>query len=107
MNNEKEIVRMAKVLYGHYCGNDKCGECKIASKYCMDYIRAERLHKAGIGDKKQAVKEAFDKAKEAIHNSCAHIEIDKSAAIPSYAIPESAIDKAIDELFTELYGAEE
>lgn len=42
---EKEIEKMAKVLYGIYCGEDKCGECK--SPNCESYRRAELLFNAG------------------------------------------------------------
>lgn len=93
--NEHEIERMAKVLYGHYCGNDKCGKCKQPN--CIDYIRATHLANAGIGDKKQAVKEAFDLAKCYLHSNP---NLDSE-------LVKVSIDRELDELFTELYGAEE
>lgn len=45
MNRENEIKGMAKVLFGHYCGNDECGKCKEPN--CIDYRKAERLFNAG------------------------------------------------------------
>ena len=42
---KQEIQAMAKVLYGHYCGNDECGKCKEPN--CLEYRRAERLYNAG------------------------------------------------------------
>ena len=52
---------MAKILYRHYCGNSTCGDCK--QPRCVDYIRAEKLAKEGIGDVKQAVREFSEKVK--------------------------------------------
>lgn len=60
MDKEKEIEEMAKVLYGHYCKDDKCGECKEPS--CLEYRRAVKLYNAGYGDVKQAVKEFAENA---------------------------------------------
>lgn len=51
MDKEKEIEEMAKVLYGHYCKDDKCGECKEPS--CLEYRRAVKLYSAGYGNVKQ------------------------------------------------------
>lgn len=45
MEKKKEIEKMAKVLYGIYCGEDKCGECKNPN--CESYRRAELLYNAG------------------------------------------------------------
>ena len=45
MDENKQIEGMAKVLYGKYCGNDKCGNCKEPS--CVSYIFAEKLYNAG------------------------------------------------------------
>lgn len=45
MDKEKEIEEMAKVLYGHYCGKDECGKCKMPN--CGEYRRAEYLYNAG------------------------------------------------------------
>ena len=48
--------------------------------------------------RKQAVTAFAERLKNEISHSCTHIEIDKTASIPSYAIPVSSLNKAIDEL---------
>lgn len=54
-DGEKEIAGMAKALYGIYCGEDKCGQCKEPE--CPDWHRAKFLYNAGYGNVKQARKE--------------------------------------------------
>lgn len=48
MNKNKEIEAIAKVLYGQYCGNHKCGKCKMPN--CAEYHRAELLYNAGFSN---------------------------------------------------------
>lgn len=107
MNNENEIERMAKVLYapklkrqnGGY--GELCRGCNrwyedepCKEKYKCSYYTeiSKRLQNSGIGDKKQAVKEFAEKLKGSLYNM-------EYSAI--------AIDNKIDNLFTELYGADE
>lgn len=112
MNNENEIERMAKILYapelkkqnggyGEICrGCNKWYEdepCK--EKHKCDYYTeiARRLQKSGIGDKKQAVKEFAATLKE---RAC--------AVMNSTFDRRLVVDiKQIDNLITELYGADE
>ncbi|MDE6474338.1 MAG: hypothetical protein K2L70_04500 [Clostridia bacterium] len=63
MEKLTDIEKMAKILYRHYCGNATCGNCK--QPRCVDYIRAEKLAKEGIGDVKQAVREFAEELKQA------------------------------------------
>lgn len=55
MDENKQIEGMAKVLYGKYCGNDKCGNCKEPS--CVSYIFAEKLYNAGYRKQSDTVRE--------------------------------------------------
>ncbi len=41
----KDIQGIAKVLYGHYCGEDECGKCKMPD--CLYFAYAKRLREAG------------------------------------------------------------
>lgn len=91
MNRENEIKGMAKVLFGHYCGNDECGKCKEPN--CIDYRKAERLFNAGYGNIEQAVKEFVKELKDYIRNK--------------YAGCETIRIWELDDLITELYGADE
>ncbi len=62
MENKSNVEKIAKILYGHYCGKDACGDCK--QPRCVDYIRAEKLTKEGIRDVKQAVREFAENLKK-------------------------------------------
>lgn len=83
--------------YGVDCDSQEC--------FVDDY--AEKLIKAGYGDKKQAVKEAFEKLKDRIDRRC----VDRGATdIHKLYIEANMLDKiyrAIDYLFIELYGTDE
>lgn len=61
MDKEKEIEEMAKVMYRHYCKDDKCGECKQPN--CLGYCRAVQLYNAGYGNVKQTIKEFAERLK--------------------------------------------
>ncbi|MDE6474339.1 MAG: hypothetical protein K2L70_04505 [Clostridia bacterium] len=53
MDNLIDIDKMAKILKNSTCDNLACAECD--SYRCLDYIRAKKLAKAGIGDVNQAI----------------------------------------------------
>lgn len=63
--HKKAIEEMAKVLYGHYCGEDKCGSCKMPN--CANYHRAELLVKADYRKadevRKETAKEIYNEFK--------------------------------------------
>ena len=94
MTNEQEIERMvnayenARILARGTVGSMNRGE---ADWYCRC------LQNAGIGDKKQAVKEAFDE----LQKFCADCDI---VGANGNIMP---LDEIIDGILTELYGAEE
>lgn len=104
MNNEQEIERIAtelcKCCPAYYVdeGGSHCIKGKLL--YSCNCIKstAKQLIYEGIGDKKQAVKEAFDKLK-----SRRQIMTGEFIGDPDWEYVEF---DAIDELFTELYGAE-
>lgn len=89
MNNEQEIekiayaVRMSELSY----------ENRNYADWNKDEWLAHSLYSAGIGDKKQAVKEFMEKLKETSHLSGIYKD-------------NVVFCSAMDELFTELYGAE-
>ena len=94
MNNEKEIEKMAEqieqslLLANSYVGSMNKGKGHWIASY---------LFKAGYGNVKQAVKEFAEKLKE-----CA------CAVINSTFDLRLVVDvKTIDNLITELYGADE
>lgn len=62
MDKQYHTERIAKALYGLYCGKDKCDSCKCP-RDCESYHRAERLVKKGIGDTKAEVKEFAEELK--------------------------------------------
>lgn len=95
MNREKEIKGMAKVLFGHYCGNDECGKCKEPN--CIDYRKAERLFNSGYGNVKQAVKEFAERLKEELWKF--------DGSWQEYDGED--LCETVDNLITELYGADE
>ncbi len=123
MNNEQEIERMEQLIdtatraaskrfvdetakwvkeHHHY---DSRKDCNIAHSKSINREVAETLCNADIGDKKQAVIEAFERLQEIGKSrtprcTCSGIEIDISQ-------PFVITNKDLDELFTELYGAEE
>ena len=101
MTNEQEIERMAEILEQakikarSYCGSLNQG-------YGMWY--AKELTTAGIGDKKQAVKEFCDRLRNDLR--CDYV----NATTPFQSGKNAGVFNAlilIEELFTELYGAEE
>lgn len=84
MNNEQEIEKILEVMHsGIFLTHS---DCAIA------------LVSAGIGDKKQAVKEAFEKLKERGRDENTY-----ESDVRNWTIQWTDID----ELFTELYGAGE
>lgn len=66
MDENNQIEGMAKVLYGKYCGNDKCGNCKEPS--CVSYIFAEKLYNAGYRKQSDTVREFVSKIDEEIQH---------------------------------------
>lgn len=85
MNNENEIERMAKIVE------------PFITVLCEKDTIAEALSEQGIGDKKQAVKEFAATLKE---RAC--------AVMNSTFDRRLVVDiKQIDNLITELYGADE
>lgn len=99
MNNKQEINRIRKKLSKHLCRECGCLECEFyrsaeqVDGCCREYIGtiSKTCAKVGIGDKKQAVKEAFEKLKdEAVY----------------FAGGEYVEVRDINKLFTELYGEE-
>lgn len=54
-DEQKEIQAIAKLLFGHYCGKDECGKCKMPN--CAEYLRAKRIYEAGFRDAAQIRKE--------------------------------------------------
>lgn len=98
MNNENEIERMART-FCHNSGYPSivCDKC-ISKDCCSCKLYAERLIQAGIGDKKQAIKEFAEKLKRQ------SITLkDKSGWAQCVVV--MAVE--IDNLITELYGADE
>lgn len=103
MNNNQEIERMAKIIADgrelHYPIIDDCQagyRREARAKLNQDFASNELtwLCEAGIGDKKQAVKEAFEKLTEDL----------------SWGKPIDDIEYVIEvikECYTELYGADE
>ncbi len=53
MDNQKDIDKMAKILENSTCNNLDCEQCD--SYRCLNYIRAKKLAKAGIGDVNQSI----------------------------------------------------
>ncbi|MDE6965505.1 MAG: hypothetical protein K2O94_00850 [Clostridiales bacterium] len=88
MNKKKEIEEMGKAMCekfrSDHCGND----CECANEFI-----AEKLINAGYGNVKQAVKEFGEKLKKEFTNYC-ELPIKQSCNI-------------VDNLITELYGADE
>ena len=66
MDENNQIEGMAKVLYGKYCGNDKCGNCKEPS--CVSYIFAEKLYNAGYRKQSETAREILIYLYEKIGN---------------------------------------
>ena len=108
MNKEQEIERMAKVL--------SCEKCHVLSWDCPKdqelpcvvneeaKEQATALSEAGIGDKKQAVKEFRDKF---WNNICIELN-DVLGKTPSLRIEvKQYIEYVLNNIFTELYGVEE
>lgn len=53
MENKTDIEKMAKILENSTCNNLACEQCD--SYRCLNYVRAKKLAKAGIGDVNQAI----------------------------------------------------
>lgn len=121
MDKKKEIEEMAKVMYRHYCKDDKCGECKQPN--CLEYRRAVRLYNAGYGNVKQAVKEFAENAVKPIIDELVELLFDhedgtcmvgtchKISDIPcgsSICIEENKLHwkNKIDDIVKGLYGEE-
>lgn len=109
MNNENEIFdenginEILKMLkYSGYC-DPNADRCRICLK-CKYYFFAEALVNAGIGDKKQAVKEFCARLNDELDNSV----VEQSSEFnEGYNDCLFDIGKLIDNLITELYGADE
>lgn len=84
MNKEQEIEIIRKVLENS-AGCDYDTDCSML---------ANDLVNVGIGDKKQAVKEFCEKLKNLMSDKC-------------FSLIGRLCNDYIDELFTELYGADE
>ena len=108
MTNEQEIERIASAIPDEV--KDGCTTFLLGALYGSVFPRIQRglataLVNAGIGDKKQAVKEAFEKLKDYIQVSM--------FSIPPFDLYEAGVNNAInktllkiDQLFAELYGAD-
>lgn len=94
MNNKQEVERMAEVFFATKCKPaEDCEKCKYCGyDCCADWLAFDAMVNAGIGDKKQAVKEFIKKIRE-------HIT-DKPNICYTVSVWE------INQLFTELYGEE-
>lgn len=95
MNKEEKIEEMAMTISAKKSNLCEvvCGKCKpLYKEGCYDYNLAKYLVNAGYGNVKQAVKEFAEKLKASFYN------LEYSAI---------AIDNKIDDLITELYGADE
>ncbi len=93
MDKEKEIEEMARVI--EYCAHKDCESCRKQGNYrCSAYNKATDLRNAGYGNVKQAVKEFAEKLKEVFNSK-------------HWAVFANAANKDIDNLITELYGADE
>lgn len=90
MNNENEIERMESIL-------SRCIAVTQTYKLLDKHKTAKNLVNAGIGDKKQAVKEAFNLAKCYLHSNP---NLDSE-------LVKISIDRELDNLITELYGADD
>lgn len=116
MNKEKDIEEMAKTLYAPHLEeqNDGYGElCRGCQKWyedepCnekhnCDYYRniAKHLQNVGYGNVKQAVKEFAEKLKEIA------IDISKDVGIEYSVLRTQTLLEQIDNLITELYGADD
>ena len=55
MDKEKNKRAIAKLLYGHYCGDDICGKCRMP--HCDCYMIAERIVNANFGNIEEALTE--------------------------------------------------
>lgn len=104
MNDEQEIERIVKVLEKATQPIEYDENCCTITTYPTERDIAESLVDAGIGDKKQAVKEFKNKFWDKIcielndilgQNSSLRIEI------------KQYIEYVLREFFTELYGADE
>lgn len=96
MTDEQEIERMAKKICKSSsvgCNFPTCSKCGIKDT-CKARIYATRAVNIGYGDKKQAVKEAFEKLNE---------NLAWGKPLDEYEY----VKEQIDELFTKLYGADE
>ena len=93
MDKQRETERIAKAMYGLYCGKDECGSCK-KPRDCESYHTAELLVKKGIGGVSEAVKEFAERVKMAFY-----YEFDE-------LIPSIMADK-IDEIVKEVCGEDE
>lgn len=108
MNNENEIFdenginEILKMLqYAGYC-DPNADRCRICLK-CKYYFFAEALVNAGIGDKKQAVKEYIEEL-------CNEFYIDTHLmvnGIDHRRYDCEAIQRAIYAIYDKLYGADE
>lgn len=98
MNKEKEIEEMTEYLMQNGIFNNLvCRQdyaCPDAMIYECCRQTAELLINSGIGNVKQAVKEFAEKLKEVFNSK-------------HWAVFANATNKDIDNLITELYGADE
>ncbi len=62
MDKQKEIEKMAKLLYSCF----HTTTCECCNVHCVDYLRGQVLVNAGYGDVRQAVREFADSLKNYI-----------------------------------------
>lgn len=111
--NEQEIERMAEAIRAAAKTERRCRNADDGYHIGLEYYdytpnvkeQAKTLIGMGIGDKKQAVKEAFKKLKMAI---CEGVYEDEDVHIENkWYMQKEFVGVIIDELFTELYVADE
>lgn len=112
MNNEQEIERIKRIVYEADVRYSKLLRLNQGMSSRLAFI-SESLLTAGIGDKKQAVKEAFEKLKTVLKDySDNESWLDENSGdglMSVWQFRDWVLKDGgkIDELFTELYGADE
>lgn len=114
MNNEQETERMARLIcpFEYNLSEFKnCVECQedklIYSKgFVCPYISSSRkLLANGIGDKKQAVKEAFEKLVFELY--CNNMNKQEMYIDDEWISVDDYVQKVANKIVTELYGGAE
>lgn len=88
--NEQEIERMAKIIYDNYLDSRSC---------------ARELQAQGIGDKKQAVKEAFEKLVLELYLN--NMNKQEMYIDNEWISVDNYVEKIANKVLIKLYGAEE